>query len=52
MLTNYDVFVAAGGRFRAIQVPVTVNVADGILNLDFVPSRDQAILAGLAAVRQ
>jgi hypothetical protein len=52
VLTNYDVFAATGGQFRAIQVPVTVAVADGVLNLDFIPSKDQAILAGLAAVRQ
>jgi Malectin domain/Right handed beta helix region len=52
VLTNYDVFAQAGGQFRAIQVPVNVTVNDGILNLDFIPSKDQAILAGLAAVRQ
>ncbi|HEU4425974.1 MAG TPA: malectin domain-containing carbohydrate-binding protein [Pilimelia sp.] len=52
VLANYDVFAATGGQFRAIQVPVTATVTDGVLNLDFIPSRDQAILAGLAAIRQ
>ncbi|QRR01458.1 CBM96 family carbohydrate-binding protein [Dyadobacter sandarakinus] len=35
-LTNYDIFVAAGGALRANQVTFPVMVTDGVLNIDFL----------------
>ncbi|QRQ99512.1 CBM96 family carbohydrate-binding protein [Dyadobacter sandarakinus] len=35
-LTNYDIFVAAGGAMRAVQVTFPVTVTDGLLNIDFL----------------
>jgi hypothetical protein len=36
-LNNLDVFAAAGGKFKAIMIPVQTNVAGGVLDIDFVP---------------
>ncbi|KAA6439301.1 DNRLRE domain-containing protein [Dyadobacter flavalbus] len=35
-LTNYDIFVKAGGAMRATAETFTVNVTDGVLNIDFL----------------
>ncbi|GGB78702.1 CBM96 family carbohydrate-binding protein [Dyadobacter sediminis] len=35
-LTNYDIFVKAGGAMRATAETFTVNVTDGMLNIDFL----------------
>ncbi|KAA6439302.1 DNRLRE domain-containing protein [Dyadobacter flavalbus] len=35
-LTNYDIFVKAGGAMRAAAETFTVNVTDGMLNIDFL----------------
>jgi hypothetical protein len=35
-LTNYDIFAAAGGAMRAIQVSLPVTVSDGTLNINFL----------------
>ncbi|GGB97012.1 CBM96 family carbohydrate-binding protein [Dyadobacter sediminis] len=35
-LTNYDIFVRAGGAMRATAETFTVNVTDGVLNIDFL----------------
>ncbi|WP_171036562.1 ELWxxDGT repeat protein [Dyadobacter sediminis] len=34
-LTNFDIFAAAGGAMRAVQIPIPVTVTDGVLNIDF-----------------
>ncbi|KAA6436775.1 DNRLRE domain-containing protein [Dyadobacter flavalbus] len=36
ILTNYDIFVAAGGAMRPASHIVTVDVTDGMLNIDFL----------------
>ncbi|GGB78632.1 hypothetical protein GCM10011325_02690 [Dyadobacter sediminis] len=36
ILTNYDIFVAAGGAMRPAAHIVTVDVTDGMLNIDFL----------------
>ncbi|QRR01391.1 malectin domain-containing carbohydrate-binding protein [Dyadobacter sandarakinus] len=35
-LTNYDIFAAAGGAMRAVQLTIPVTVTDGLLNIDFL----------------
>ncbi|KAA6440403.1 DNRLRE domain-containing protein [Dyadobacter flavalbus] len=35
-LTNYDIFAKAGGAMRATAETFTVNVTDGMLNIDFL----------------
>ncbi|QRR00160.1 CBM96 family carbohydrate-binding protein [Dyadobacter sandarakinus] len=35
-LTNYDIFSAAGGAMRAVQLTISVIVTDGVLNIDFL----------------
>lgn len=35
-LTNYDIFTAAGGAMRAVQLTIPVTVTDGVLNIDFL----------------
>jgi hypothetical protein len=35
-LTNYDIFAAAGGAMKAIQVSLPVQVSDGTLNINFL----------------
>ncbi|QRR01429.1 CBM96 family carbohydrate-binding protein [Dyadobacter sandarakinus] len=35
VLTNYDIFAAAGGAMRAVQITIPVTVADGILDINF-----------------
>ncbi|GGB92471.1 ELWxxDGT repeat protein [Dyadobacter sediminis] len=35
-LTNFDIFVAAGGAMRAVQKSFPVAVTDGMLNIDFL----------------
>ncbi len=36
-VNNLDVFATAGGKFKAIMVPVQTNVAGGVLDIGFVP---------------
>ena len=45
---NFDIFAAAGGSNIAHQETFTVNVSDGLLNLDFVPQT--ANHAGIFAI--
>jgi hypothetical protein len=42
LLNNYDLWTDAGGKNKAIVKTFTVNVTDGILNLNFTASKDQA----------
>jgi len=42
LLTNYDIWTDAGGLNKAVTKPFNVNVTDGILNLNFAASKDQA----------
>jgi N-acetylneuraminic acid mutarotase len=47
-LTEYDIFLQAGGSLRAVQESFTVNVTDGTLNLDF--SNGNADFAKVSAI--
>jgi hypothetical protein len=42
LLSNYDLWSDAGGKNKAVVKKFTVNVTDGILNLNFSASKDQA----------
>jgi Domain of unknown function (DUF4347)/Malectin domain/Glucose / Sorbosone dehydrogenase/IPT/TIG domain len=42
LLNNYDIWTDAGGQNQAVIKKFNVNVADGILNLDFTTAKDQA----------
>ncbi|WP_221393029.1 ELWxxDGT repeat protein [Dyadobacter sp. NIV53] len=50
-LTNYDIFSAAGGAMRARTETFTVNVTDGILNINFLTgAADKPIIAAIEVV--
>jgi beta-galactosidase len=51
VLTNFDIYAAAG-YLNAIVKTVTVTVTDGILNVSFSPSIDDAIVSGITLVKQ
>jgi hypothetical protein len=42
VLPSLDIFAAAGGRFRALNHSFTVNVTDGVLNIDVVALKGNA----------
>ncbi|MEA5624985.1 malectin domain-containing carbohydrate-binding protein [Nostoc sp. UHCC 0251] len=42
LLSNYDIWTDAGGANIAVIKKFTVNVTDGVLNLNFTASKDQA----------
>jgi hypothetical protein len=42
LLSNYDLWSDAGGQNKAVVKKYTVNVTDGVLNLNFSASKDQA----------
>lgn len=51
ILNNLDIYQEAG-KFNAIEKTASVTVTDGILNLNFIPSADNAIVSGIAVVKQ
>ncbi|MCL4464729.1 MAG: malectin domain-containing carbohydrate-binding protein [Chloroflexi bacterium] len=51
VLQDFDVFAAAGGRFIAHDRTFTVNVSDGVLNLQFSKVVADATVQGIQVVR-
>lgn len=49
-LTNYDVYVAAGGKNRAWVEPKNITVSDGYLDLSFVSVVDRACVSAIEVV--
>ncbi|WP_409014277.1 DNRLRE domain-containing protein [Dyadobacter sp. NIV53] len=50
-LTNYDIFAAAGGAMRAKTEHFTVNVTDGMLNIDFLSgTADKPAIAAIEVI--
>ncbi|WP_221392191.1 ELWxxDGT repeat protein [Dyadobacter sp. NIV53] len=50
-LTNYDIFASAGGAMRARTETFTVNVTDGILNINFLSgATDKPVIAAIEVV--
>ncbi|WP_221393417.1 ELWxxDGT repeat protein [Dyadobacter sp. NIV53] len=50
-LTNYDIFTTAGGAMRAKTETFTVNVTDGVLNINFLTgAADKPIIAAIEVV--
>ena len=51
-LRNFDVFAAAGGRYRAVTVtvPATI-VAGGQLRIQFIPVKTDAIVSGIEVLK-
>jgi hypothetical protein len=47
ILNNFDIIVAAGGKYTAVQRNVLVNVQDGTLNLSFISAVDKAKLTAI-----
>ncbi|HVI30660.1 malectin domain-containing carbohydrate-binding protein, partial [Phenylobacterium sp.] len=47
VLDNLDIFASAGGKFIAKDFVVPVTVTDGVLNLQFVSSVDNAKIDGI-----
>ena len=50
LLTNYDVWTDAGGQNNAVVKKFNVNVSDGILNLNFAASKDQAKVSSIEVI--
>jgi hypothetical protein len=50
VLTNFDIFQAAGGWNRAVTRSFVVNMQDGQMNIDFVGVRRQAIVSAIEIV--
>ena len=49
ILDNFDVVAAAGARYTAhTTLPITVEVTDGVLNLDFDSEKRNPILSGIS----
>ncbi|TVR99956.1 MAG: hypothetical protein EA406_01660 [Rhodospirillales bacterium] len=46
-ISGFDIFAEAGGRHIAHDVVLPVSVQDGILNLDFLATANQAMIAGI-----
>ena len=51
MLTNYDIFAQAGGMNVPIAIFMTNTVADGQLELHFIPQSDNARVSGIQVTR-
>jgi hypothetical protein len=51
-LTNFDVFQAAGGKYKAVDRVFLIDVADGQLNIDFAAQVDAATLTAVRVSRQ
>ena len=50
LLSNYDVWTDAGGQNKAIIKKFNVNVTDGILNLNFTASKDDAQVVSIEVI--
>ncbi len=51
-LANFDVWVAAGGKFKAVDRVFVVDVLDGQLNVDFSALADAAAVTAIRVTRQ
>ncbi|QNF32389.1 choice-of-anchor D domain-containing protein [Adhaeribacter swui] len=52
-LTNYDIFVKAGGALKAVQETFQVTVTDGVLNIDFTSGKvNMPALAAIEVIPQ
>ncbi|MBC5773723.1 T9SS type A sorting domain-containing protein [Pontibacter sp. KCTC 32443] len=49
-LTNYDIFARTGSSSKAIYESVNVNVADGLLNIDFIPVKNGALVSAIEVI--
>ncbi|QMU26933.1 choice-of-anchor tandem repeat GloVer-containing protein [Adhaeribacter radiodurans] len=49
-LSNYDIYVAAGGAKKAVIATKNVTVTDGTLNLNFISKVDKACVAAIEVV--
>lgn len=49
-LTNYDIFVAAGEKNRAVVASNTVKITDGMLDLTFTSKSDRASVYAVEVV--
>jgi hypothetical protein len=51
-LTNFDVWVAAGGKFKAVDRVFLVDVLDGQLRVDLTPVNNASVLTAIRVTRQ
>ncbi len=49
-LTNYDIFVRAGGALKAIQESFLLEVTDGVLNINFTSVKDNAKISAIEVI--
>jgi hypothetical protein len=52
LVSSFDIFSAAGSSFTAYNITKTVQVSDGVLNIDFETEIDNAKISGFHVVRK
>jgi hypothetical protein len=52
VLTNFDVFAEAGGKFTAVDRPHTTTVSDGVLNVVFVAHSGAPLISAIEVRQQ
>lgn len=50
VLTNFDIFGAAGAQFQAVDVPIPVTVTTGQISIQFIPLVNVAGIFGIEIV--